>query len=162
MGGAGEICPSREPTHGGSLTNVFTEAVTWEPPGIPLAPYSLKNKRRLFIDRTDGAQKNLPSKEAEAWLKNAGLFWKAHRPTPGFDKQDALRLEFVVRYPDYRRDFVGALDAIADALQEAGVVHNDRQIRALGQCHVVEEVGEPATWVRLERIGSLPWRVKRT
>jgi hypothetical protein len=138
------------------LDNVFTEAVKWEPPGIPLAPYSLKNKRRIFW--AAGAQRNVPSAEAAAWLKNAALLWRAYR-TVEFDAQDALQLEFVVRYPDHRRDFVGALDAIADALQAAGVVHNDRAIRAV-KGHVVEETGSAMTWVRLERIGELPWRVE--
>ncbi len=103
-----------------------------------------------------------PSDKAQQWLKNAGLLWRAYK-TVEFDAQDALQLDFVVRYPNYHRDFVGALDAIADALQHAGVVKNDRQIRALGpNCHAMDVTGEPCTWVRIEKIGELPWEVQKS
>ena len=49
---------------------------------------------------------------------------------------------------------------MGEALQGAGVVANDRQIRAFGDCEALDETGEPCLWVTLEDIGTLNWRTK--
>jgi hypothetical protein len=145
-----------------TTATVFDEQV-WEPVGIPVAPYSLKNRRQwkpIWKNKVKIMTLS-PSDEAQKFLDDASLMWKALRPDTPFGKQDKLELEYVIRYSNYMQDFVGAQDAIADALAKSGVIPNDRAIRSLGpNCHVMDEVGEPMTWVRLTRTGSLPWEVQ--
>lgn len=132
----------------------------WHPQGIPLAPWSFKNDRRPDW-KPDGSFVLYLSENAEKFKTDAALLWGAQRPNPPFDANDKLRLDFAVRYPDYMRDFVGGLEAICDALALARIIVNDRQIRALGrECWAFDDVGDPMTWVRLEKIGKLPWQSK--
>ena len=97
-------------------------------------------------------------KKAQTFMESAITMIRAQgRPSP-FDHTDKIKIWCTVRYPDYRRDF--DIELIKDALEKAGVVPNDRQIRAYGDSEAEDEVGEPRIRIRLTAVGPLPWKSK--
>lgn len=122
---------------------------------IPIAPYSMKNSRRILMR---GNRRIIAlSDEAQAAKNAMILLMRACGRGCAFLPEDKVRAVFLMRYPDYRRDVDPAL--ILDALQDAGIIPNDRQIREITAI-AQDATGEPETQIRLERIGQLPWRNK--
>ena len=76
---------------------------------------------------------------------------------PAFALNAKLKLDVRIRYPNYKRDL--DIELIADVLQLAGVVHNDRQFR-IKHAESEDEVGEPMIWITITEVGVLPWKPK--
>lgn len=122
---------------------------------IPLAPVSMKNNYRIILSGNRRAIKLTP--EAEAIKNTFVVFMRSAGRGGPIGKDDKLRAVFLIRYPNYRRDVDVAL--IMDALQDARIIDNDRQIREITAI-AQDQTGDPETQIRLERIGQLPWRIK--
>ena len=126
---------------------------------VPLCPESKANSRRI-VRGAQGRRIIRKSDKALAFVNTASLIFRANRPAEPFLENDKLQMSWIVRYPDYRRDFVASAELIADALQQAEIIVNDRQIRLFGLSGAVDQIGEPYVTVTLKAIGTLPWRVR--
>lgn len=124
---------------------------------IPLAPVSMKNSRVAII--RDGKPAFVKSMEAQSYMKTACLWLNAGRPDVPFSENDRLRLTCVVRYPwPVRPQWVRDVDVsiVCDALEESGVIPNDKQIRELS-VKATDDHGEPFTQITLEVVGEVFW-----
>lgn len=95
--------------------------------------------------------------EAQANKNAMAMFMRSSGKGCAFLPEDKVRAVVLVRYKDNRRDV--DVSIVMDALQDAGIVPNDRQIREITAI-AQDQTGEPETQIRLERIGQLNWRPK--
>lgn len=121
---------------------------------IPCAPASKHNSRRI---RRHGRFTSIAlSEEGEAFMQQAILEFKcggsAH---PRIAPTDKIEMHCRIRHTDYRRDL--DVQLVKDALQVAGVIPNDRQIR-VEHNEIVDDKGSPETHVVLYIVGKLPWK----
>ncbi len=129
-------------------------AATWSIE-LPLCPEAKGNSRRILRAST-GRRFIAKGEKAETFTRTAVLLMRAHHPSP-FTQDDKLALWVLVRYPNYKRDL--DISLICDALELAGVIPNDRQIRQI-EAEAEDETGEPRIRIRLTRMGPLPWKSK--
>jgi len=131
------------------------EQATWSIE-LPLCPESKSNSGRQFVNRRTGKPFKAKSEQACTFMRDAVMHLRAYRPAP-FDRNDMIRADIVVRYPNHRRDF--DVELVYDAIQKAGILPNDRQIREkYGRAE--DETGEPRIRIKLTKIGTLPWQSK--
>lgn len=120
---------------------------------IPTAPLSMKNNYRIVMKGSKRGIQLTP--EAQANKNVMMLFMKSSGRGCAFLPEDKVRAVVLVRYADNKRDVDVAI--VMDALQDSGIIPNDRQIREITAI-AQDATGEPETQIRLERIGQLPWR----
>ncbi len=122
---------------------------------IPGAPRTKKNSSRL--DLRGARPRKIPSKAFEAWNKQAQIHLMIARNT--LDNGGYLPLEmdvnccahfFVDGLP--AGDAVGYYQALADALEEGGIVENDRLISSWDGSRVMLDKENPRIEVELKLI----------
>lgn len=138
--GSGSVTPSR---------------AEWEIT-LPLCPESKGNSRQVVTRGKNGPPMIIKSAKARQFTGTAAVIMRGKGGSP-FVYDDKLSLWVLVRYPNYRRDL--DISLIMDALQDAGIINNDRQIRHFGAI-AEDEVGEPLTRIKLVCLGKLPWKPK--
>lgn len=106
--------------------------------------------RRASIKESDEATNFKNAATMLILVKMAGV------PSP-FAKTDKLRMTCSVRHDSYRPDL--DLGCLKDALQKAGLIHNDRHIR-IEHNEIEDAKGPPRIRLKLERTGRLPWNPK--
>jgi hypothetical protein len=158
---------NRRPT-GRKLTPphpVVLDRITWALPltvTISGRPASKKNNRvHVPVVRKDGRTftKPIPNAAYRQWLhslrtilvlRGGGAAALPHWDIP-------LRLDAVFfEHPMQRGDLFGYLDALADGLQDVGVITNDRLFRALGDCRVERDRDHPRVTFTLTPLESWP------
>jgi len=96
------------------------------------------------------------SAEANGFIAHlTALLRLGEQPVPPIGANEKLALTVAITFPDYRQD--GDLELIADCLQKAGIVPNDRQFRDK-RVVVADEKGSPNMRITVARLGPLPWK----
>ena len=96
------------------------------------------------------------STEANGFIAHlTALLRLCEQPVPPIGANEKLALTVYITFPDYRQD--GDLELIADCLQKAGIVPNDRQFRDK-RVVVADETGKPNMRITIKRLGPLPWK----
>jgi Holliday junction resolvase RusA-like endonuclease len=95
---------------------------------IPLAPVSMKNRRRIVLHR--GRWRSVKSDRALAYVEVAVPCMTAAIPAgvprPMFPRGARLLVMIRATYPNNRPDL--DVEIVYDCLEKAGVIHNDRQV----------------------------------
>jgi Holliday junction resolvase RusA-like endonuclease len=110
-------------------------------------PRTKKTSNRIVTRKRDGRQFVIPSSANEAWTKSAvkQLLVQSYAPP--------IRTPVTMRATIYREknlgDLIGYLQAIADALEEAGVVTNDRLIMAFDGSRMLKDAARPRVEIEL-------------
>lgn len=114
-------------------------------------PESMKNRRRIFKNRTTG--RAMLVKSAAALSYEADFLRQVPRSAIlGLgSKANLIRLSVRLFYPDWRSDADCAL--ICDLLQKAGVISNDRWIRVLAIDAREIDAENPRAEIRVEEMG---------
>jgi hypothetical protein len=118
---------------------------------LPLAPESKANSRKpmkrgryIRWELSDKAKAFV--NESIARIKTKG------KPSP-FEPDDRIAMVCTVRYPDFRHDL--DCELVCDVLQTAGIIHNDRQLRAKWLFADDQTKGPPYTRVAHCAIGTV-------
>jgi hypothetical protein len=120
-----------------------------------MAPVSKGNAHSI---QWRGAKRRIVnSDKAHAFMYAATLWFRTHPPPFKIDPNDKLSLCVSIAYPNYKQD--ADIELVADALQESGIVPNDRQFREK-HVYVEDETRFQQTVVAIHVIGVLPWKSK--
>jgi Holliday junction resolvase RusA-like endonuclease len=124
---------------------------------IPGPPRTKKNSGRIV--QASGRPRMLPSKAFEEWNKQAQIYLMLEKSRcrdswvgfmPYMDPVNCRALFFVDRWP--AGDAVGYYQALADALEDAGIVENDRLISSWDGSRVILDKENPRIEVELRLI----------
>jgi len=117
------------------------------------APRTKKNSGRIFHNRASGAPILLPSAASKEWESKA--VWQLMDQW----RRKALAGDVGVNAMFYRErdagDLVNYMQALADALQVAKVIEDDRQIVCWDGTRLNKDAARPRVEVQLTHYGSL-------
>lgn len=118
---------------------------------VPGAPRTKKTSNRIV--RVAGFSKVLPSKAFEEWNKIAQIYLNRVRSASPLWLRDSRGREINCRALFYRQtligDATGFYQALADALQEARLVENDRLIVSWDGSRLLKDAENPRIEVLL-------------
>ena len=117
-------------------------------------PEAKGNARRIGRIGKSGRIISRKSKNAEEFMMQAILEIQQQAAGRTFRPEAKLGLRCSVQYPDYRHDL--DISLVMDALECAGVIWNDRQIREI-VATAADNKGSFTT-VLVQDIGELPWK----
>ena len=104
-------------------------------------PRTKKTHNRIITRRSDGRQFVIPSSQNESWTKSAVRQLRAQCHDQPLDVP--VNLTAIVYREKNIGDLIGYLQAIADALETAKVVTNDRLIVGFDGCRMTKDAVNP-------------------
>ncbi|MEP6651798.1 MAG: hypothetical protein ABJA82_00475 [Myxococcales bacterium] len=104
-------------------------------------PRTKKTSNRIVTRKSDGRQFVIPSSANESWTKTAVLQLRSQRQAAPLDTP--VNLTAVVYREKNLGDLIGYLQAIADALETAQVLTNDRLIVGFNGCRMTKDAANP-------------------
>ena len=119
------------------------------------APRTKKTSNRIVTRKRDGRQFVIPSSANESWTKTAVLQLRSQRKVPPLDVP--VNLAATVYREKNLGDLIGYLQAIADALETAEVVTNDRLIVGFDGSRMAKDAANPRVEIALtyaETVGA--------
>lgn len=128
---------------------------------IPGAPRTKKTSNRLVTNRQTGRRFILPSAAFEAWNKNTQLYLMRLRMiAKGRDwiakhASDPVQIRAIFYRDANRGDFTGYAQALADALEESGLIVNDKQIVSWDGSYLSKAKDEPRIQVTLRSLADV-------
>jgi Holliday junction resolvase RusA-like endonuclease len=125
---------------------------------IPGAPRTKKTSQRIVTRKSTGKPFILASKQTKGWTENAvghlrAQAWAMGMKTP---EQAEVNCRALIYRARRQGDAVNFYQAIADALQEAGVVENDRLIVAWDGSRLLADKDDPRVEIELTPMAPEP------
>lgn len=119
---------------------------------IPGPPRTKKNHGRIV--RAGGRPRMLPSKQYESWNQFAQIHLMRLQPRETI--QQLVNCRALIYRDANRGDAVGYYQALADALEEAGIVENDRLIVSWDGSRLLKDAANPRIEVTLTAVADEP------